>query len=686
MKNKEAVINFPESLRTQKQWILWKYETRGDGTVTKVPYQINGRKAAINRPNEWSTFEECYAIADEYDGMGYVFTEGVTGIDLDKCFESDGSLKEFAQEVLLSFDSYTEFSPSGHGLHVLIQSDLPLDGRRHNGIECYSTARFFTVTGNVYKGRNVLRDCDVSAWHKETFAEKKPAPVYAESTGYLPDDERILSVMFRSKGGKKVQTLYDSGSWQSVGYGSQSEADLALVGSLMFFCRNNMQTVDRLFRSSKLMRDKWDEKRGALTYGQQTMEAAIKSEVMGWKPSVEKPTQEADGYIMTEGKHPVPMLITENICRVFLQDTELRSGFRLNDFSHMIEAAPLWLCLQDHDILDALRYVSSNYPCFAKVSKEMIVDGIRSAAYLNKVNPPIDYLTGLEWDRQPRLDVWLTCVYGVPDDELHQKIGSNWLKGLVRRVTDPGCQFDEVLVLEGAQGFRKSTSLRVLGSPWHVESTLSTDDRDFYMLLARNIIVEFSEGDIVGRTSARKLKAIITKTEDSYRPPYERGLLTFKRGCVFAMTTNDSDYQKDETGGRRWLPVVLQQIADIDWLRANREQLYAEAYYRVVVLKETSHEYPMIELEEIQTSKMVFDEYTEAIEDWYSKLPDREKEAGVLATEAYHGAINAAQLDVPQVALWRIGAIFRNILRLKNKPVRRAGVLKKRWVSQLSVF
>lgn len=685
MKNKELLVNFPESLRLLPQWVLWRYETKEDGKQTKVPYQMNGCKAAVSRPDEWTSLEQCLKVVDNFDGVGFIFTKGVVGIDLDKCFEFDGTLKEFAQDILLSFDSYTEVSPSGNGLHILILSDVPLDGRKKNGIECYSSGRFFTVTGNVFQDRHMLKDCDISAWYKEIFGdEKAKKPLLTQTSGYLPDDEKILSVMFKSRRGEKIRALYEEGKWQESGFGSPSEADLCLIGFLMFFCRNNMVVADRLFRKSKLMRSKWDEMRGRETYGQQTMEAAVKSEIMQWKEPVE-------GYLMSGGEHPVPLLVLENICRVFDQEDAMRNHFRLNDFSHMIEAEHhgIWLNLQENDILEVQRYIAVNYIFFARVSKEMVTDAIRCISNQNKVNPPVDYLNGLTWDKVSRLDSWLHTVFGVPDDRLHSAIGSNWLKGLVKRVLEPGYQFDEVLVLEGDQGYRKSSALRALGSPWHVESTLSTEDKDFYMLLARNVIVEFSEGDIVGRTSARKLKGIITKTEDSYRPPYERGLMTFKRGCVFAMTTNDGDYQKDETGGRRWLPVVLEKKADVEWLKENRDQLYAEAVHRVEILKETTHEYPQEELAMLQGSKLEYDEISEPIQDWYNGLPSLVREDGVLTIDAYNGALSSKkdnqwttvddEKEIPQQMTWRIAKVFKTVLGLRNKPLRKNGKLRKRW-------
>lgn len=673
---------------------MWNYEERVDPKTkeikkTKVPYQINRSGASPTDPQTWSTFQECADSLRQFDGLGFVFANGYTGIDLDHCFLPGGALMPFAREILELFPSYTETSPSGEGLHIIIQSDQNLPGRRVGPVECYSSKRFFTVTGDVFEGRDTITDCDIAAWYRETFPAELDKTNYPAGTGYLPDDATILRVMQRSRSGDKITQLW-SGQWQTLNYPSQSEAELALASYLMFFCANDLATADRLFRQSGLLREKWDERRGVITYGQKTLIKATSPEIMDWKPPTPSGSSE-DEYIMSKGKNPVPLVILENLCRVFERDQELRSRFRLNDFSHTVETCDgtKWEPMLDTDVLEAQRYVSVHYEAFAKVSREVLIDTICLVAARNKVNPVRDYFTGLVWDGVSRLDSWLHVAYGVPNDELHTAIGSNWLKGLVKRVIEPGCQFDEVLVLEGKQGWRKSSSLRALGSPWHVESTLSTDDKDFYMLLARNIIVEFAEGEIVGRTSARKLKAIITKVEDIYRAPYARAMSTHKRGCVFAMTTNDSDYQKDETGGRRWLPVVLGKVADVDWITANRDQLFAEAYHRVITLKETTYEYPET-LGELQATKTEFDEIADAIITWYEKLPSIIKEDGVLTIDAYNGALyHKSQWstadgvkEIPNNMTWRIGRVFRATLGLTPKAVRRDGKLVKRWVKE----
>lgn len=391
----------------------------------------------------------------------------------------------------------------------------------------------------------------------------------------------------------------------------------------------------------------------------------------------------SERYFMSGHKHPVPLLIFENICRVVEDDEQLNKKFRLNDFSHMTEAwseeRKEWVNLSDSFIYEALRHVTVNHEFFRNVSRTMLTDAIMTIAIKNKVNPPKDYIKGLVWDKKLRLDNWLMTVYGVPDEKVYQKMGSNWIKGLVKRVIRPGCKFDEVLVLQGKQGMRKSFSLHTLGNPWYIESVSNDDDKDFYMTLAQNIIVDFSEGAIHDRAGVKKIKALVTKVEDQYRPPYERGIMKFPRSCVFAMTTNEESWQKDDTGGRRWLPVTLTKQADTDWLKENRDQLYAEAYYRVIELKETTWEYPQDELEDIQQGIQEHSDYDDDVVAWYLDLSPARIKEGIRSLDAYCGVFGFDK-NMNRADEMRMAGVLRKALFLKNSSKRKEGKVYRVWI------
>lgn len=375
----------------------------------------------------------------------------------------------------------------------------------------------------------------------------------------------------------------------------------------------------------------------------------------------------------------------ENVYLTLEADANISSKLRLNTFSGAIETNynnDKWEPFQRNDVISIRSYLMRTYPHFTKIGHTEVEDAMVRLAHHNKVSPPATWLESLVWDKQARLDTWLTQTYGVPSDAYHTAVGANWLKGLVKRLIIPGCKFDYVLVLEGKQGIRKSTSLAVLGGDWHVETVFAPDNKDFFMLFAGNAIVEFSEGETLSRTDAKKLKAVITMQHDKYRPPYERSAKDFPRQCVFAMTTNQEQYLKDETGNRRWLPISIEQLVNIDWLKENREQLFAEAYYRVIVKSETVYEFPEEETLYQQSLRQTNDPREEVIANWYyNVLDDKRRAKGITTRMAYIEAIQgldqisstfAKQLDRSEEMV--IAGILKESLKLKKHRERLNGV------------
>lgn len=291
-------LNFPEELRNQKQWVMWKKEIVGNKT-TKVPYKNTAQKASSTKQEDWKTFNECLKLFEtkQFEGLGFVFKEGgqIVGIDLDHCFTEEKVLKPWAKKIIELFGSYIEYSPSGNGLHILLKCSADFKGAKTyiegGDVERYCRGRYFTVTGDVYENYNELKEFKPEyflEWHN-SFIKTEILPnnqIHTNET--LPEDDKILSVAFKSKAGSKIKDLYD-GKWELY-YKSQSEADLALTGYLMFFCSNNSVTVDRIFRTSGLMRLKWSRK----DYREAILQKGWSLETMKWNISDEK---QKDGKI-----------------------------------------------------------------------------------------------------------------------------------------------------------------------------------------------------------------------------------------------------------------------------------------------------------------------------------------------------------------------------------------------------
>jgi putative DNA primase/helicase len=141
--------NIPEELKARPQWVMWR--AVGE-KPDKVPYSARtGRRASSTDLMTWSTFEEALDAYEngEYAGLGFFFSSGdpYTGIDLDGCVEAYGQIAPWALEIIQHFDSYTELSATGTGLHVIVKGEVP--NRRKDGVENYSSKRFFTVTGHI---------------------------------------------------------------------------------------------------------------------------------------------------------------------------------------------------------------------------------------------------------------------------------------------------------------------------------------------------------------------------------------------------------------------------------------------------------------------------------------------------------------------------------------------------------
>ena len=269
--NPEAI---PRELRERRQWVLWRYEER-DGKPTKVPYTARGRRASSTDPATWTSFEEARAAAG-FDGIGFVFSpdDPFTGIDLDECFVN-GDLHPSALKIVQALDSYTERSVSGAGVHVLVRAELN-GSRRRTGrtpwgaeFETYNTGRYFCMTGDLLAGAAPTIE-DRQAQLERVLGVVFPTPakpsVVTEPSSL--DDRDLLDRAFAATNGAKVERLYQG---EADGYGSASEADLALCSCLAFWTGPDPNRIDRLFRSSGLMRDKWKRS----DYRERTISAAL---------------------------------------------------------------------------------------------------------------------------------------------------------------------------------------------------------------------------------------------------------------------------------------------------------------------------------------------------------------------------------------------------------------------------
>lgn len=274
-----------DELTELNHWITWAYETRG-GKRTKVPYcPETGEKADSTDPKTWRPFR--YAMkaveAELYEGAGFVFSKdaGYVGVDVDGAFDEEGCPTETAMMVLRALPTYAEYSPSGNGLHLIVKGAMPGSGRRNNalGVEAYDTARFFTMTFRPYgPPRGIIEGGEAwEALHGLLFPSGPERTEKAETRGPsqpvdLSDTDLIQKMVSSASGGRIGRLLAGDTSDYN---GDDSSADMALCSYLAWWCDGDTARMDRIFRSSGLMREKWDSKRGPETYGERTIGRAV---------------------------------------------------------------------------------------------------------------------------------------------------------------------------------------------------------------------------------------------------------------------------------------------------------------------------------------------------------------------------------------------------------------------------
>jgi primase-polymerase (primpol)-like protein len=283
-----------EELATYKQWVAWDYEINEQGKKPrKVPASPRTcTRASVTDRDHFCTHEEarCYQRDAGMAGVGFVFceTDPYVGVDLDNCRDPEtGALEDWAQEIIRQLHSYTEISPSGTGVKIWVRAKIPGEGRRKGKVEMYDRDRFFTFTGQHLADTPTTiedRQTQVSELHRSLFGAPKPKATLKcriSTTGIVTSrmsvaseisDDEVLRKALAAKNGDKFRVLWE-GRWEGYGYRSQSEADMALCGMLAYWTDGDPAQMDRLFRRSGLMRDKWDD--GTQTYGDRTIQKVL---------------------------------------------------------------------------------------------------------------------------------------------------------------------------------------------------------------------------------------------------------------------------------------------------------------------------------------------------------------------------------------------------------------------------
>jgi phage/plasmid-associated DNA primase len=432
----------PLYLKKFPQWVNWRYERRGNSSKpTKPPYSPTTHKRA--RTNDLSTcvdFDTACGAAQKvnghhYDGIGFVFSQndGITGIDVDlKNTEKEKEFNELKSHLLSRFNStYCETSPSGIGFHILVKGASPVFGKKAKlfggGVELeiydYRSPRYFTVTGNHIPdtATDITEQQKALDWVCEKyFSEKEKSPAknseipnkatsQNSTQNDLLNDDDVLRICRKARNKAKFEAL-----WSGGGDDDLSRGDFALCGMLAFYTQSpagqGESQIDRLFRQSGRMREKWDERHGQQTYGELTIAKAIKGCTKTYTPKAK----------LNKPKAPAKSQTKTTTNNKYYKTTYTENGGEKHSLVQQSQARKIFLNNGDADGLaynsiteDWYRYKNGVWQC---VSKDVVMNRLDKTIEkcINEVDLGFthNWINGVfkllqtplateDWDKQP---------------------------------------------------------------------------------------------------------------------------------------------------------------------------------------------------------------------------------------------------------------------------------------------
>gem|GEM_PF-3514171 len=598
------ISKIPQEMKALRQWVCfslgWNDKRKKYDKFPTNP--VTGGMAMSNNPNTWVDFHtalQCFN-SSSFNGIGFMFTKesGIYGVDIDGCF-NNGVMSPEAQAVIGQMQSYTEWSPSATGVHIIARGTLPPGGRRKGNFEMYDSGRFFTVTGWHVQGTPIEiyeRTNEVAIIHAKYIAkpqlEMPRIQKQLSKSSINISDAELIDKILSSKQCFDFQLLWDGDT--SKYNNDASGADLALCSLFAFWTGRDAVRMDALFRQSGLYRPKWDERHfsDGTTYGAHTINKAIKDCCNVYDATFKAIDQEEwrkklkyneDGKIL---KTPANcLLILRNDSKLkgkFSYDMTVSAAFKTkglpwsqkdNEYSMANKKM-----MSDGDFKALYNYFHDHYG----ISNTGVIDNSFAEFCMSiQNNPLLDYLNSLQWDGVQRVDTLLVDYYNAEDTLYTREVTRKKLTALIRRAYQPGIKFDTCLILKGAQGLGKSTLFNILGGQWYTDGIEITNDaaRTYESHMGK-WLCELGELTSLRKTEAERLKSFFVAQYDRYRPPYGKNVMDIPRMCIVVGTTNSEQFLKDITGNRRYWPVRVfaggKKNIFID-LAKERDQILAEA-------------------------------------------------------------------------------------------------------------
>ena len=588
------LANIPPVLQSIPHWV---------SHVNKKPKVLPGwsRNAKVNQDSTWRPWDSALEFINnnkrpDTSGIGFVLTAdlGLVFIDFDNCLE-DGKLKPWAEPLVRPFvgRTFVEVSLSGKGLHAIILGDHTTgthevgDGK----VEVFQTGRYVALTGVLFESSPaVITPMEEELANLLNLAGffLSPAPALPASTIEREVDiERVRSAL------DFLDPDLEHDSWVRVGMALKS--GLGDVGLELWEewsaggnkwkageCATRWRSFQRigvslgtLFHMAK--NAGWDKEEPKAVFDVIESSPTVDDVGLGtleeWADCGFNLVQVGSG----KAARTIPAVGEGNAVRFFLNHPYYKGKLRYNERSMAPEFNGI--AVTEHDEQHSLR-VSRFCGWNPMPSMSRTLTNLVAAARVRSYDPVAEWLDSLRWDQVERLPEFALTL-GLEDSPEARRYLRRWMIGAVARAKQPGCHMNNMLVLVGEQGSRKTTFFRKIAvyPEWFSESFADMGTKDGQLAMVGPWIVEVGElSGMVGR-EREKVKVFISESTSKFRPPYGHAVEAFPRRVVLGGTTNDEEFLRDPTGARRFWIIKTESTINTDILEGKfLEQIWAEAH------------------------------------------------------------------------------------------------------------
>lgn len=640
-------------LASRKQWLMWRYEPGETPTSKprKMPYYASAKKRGGKQGDlrdrgalvDFDTIAQAVKKHDTsgngWDGVGFAFLpdDGLIGIDLDGMIDPEsGEISERCTNIIAACDTYTEFSPSGKGVHIIgtgkIEKSIKDNGI---GVEMFCGAQFFTFTGHPWPNSphaveeippRALARLETTIKAARKSAAQPAGPIEHAAPKRPPQaggHQRSLAETVALAEEALQQLAPDHyATWIKVGMACKEG-----LGSAGYLVWDAWSSSSPKYKGGDDTTKRWKSFNPSdVTLGAVFALAEEAGWVPPWKKARARRTAAADHApapsTAPAGEAPPadPQEMAEAMAQHGLDDSpagppdddwELGLIKKRHELTSCLANAELILSHQPawqeviaydefaertvfrkplpfaprgdkegewSDHLDVKTTIWMQRAWRVEFSPLTVAKAVESMAKDRRYHPVREALEALPpWDGTRRNSEWLSDYLGVERTEYTALVGTFTLRGMIQRVMRPGCKFDYCMVLEGGQGVGKSAVCRLLAWKWFCDTDLDLSNKDSLLALPGHWVYEIAELGSLMKAEERKQKSFLSRQEDEFRPPYGARLVKVPRQNIFIGTTNEEEYLKDATGGRRFWPIMCGDSFNLDGLRDALPQMYAEA-------------------------------------------------------------------------------------------------------------